>query len=73
MSTGKARPSTTAEELAAVARIGTHLVNALALLLPRIRVRNGRTYYDWSLESRPYGWGRAMAAAPLGNLGCRPE
>ena len=26
----------------------------------------GRTY-DWSLESRPYGWGRAMAAASAAN------
>ena len=156
---GTARHRITAEELAPVARTGAHLINALAQLLPGMRVRSGRSQpgemvcvefrspfalagsgclapvvvvdnvrqanglltlntlpvtdirsveavppgeagvrygtdsrfgvvvietfsgasfrdsrgtsfgrtYDWSLESRPYGWGRAMAAASAAN------
>ena len=40
---GTARRRVTAEQLAPVARTGNHLVNALAQLLPGIRVRSGRS------------------------------
>lgn len=156
---GTARHRLTAEELAPVARTGAHLINALAQLMPGMRVRSGRSQpgemvcvefrspfglagggclapvvvvdnvrqanglltlntlpitdvrsveavppgeagvrygtdsrfgvvvietfsgasfrtgrdvssgrtYDWSLESRPYGWGRALVAASAAN------